>query len=692
MSEYTNNIANSEVSICSWDGMGWDLKVVATDGYIFDGDIYVSYTNTAGNPVKTKLKTNSVKTAASSYITASVDGSETFTFSGATKIDGLDITNNIEHTTVTSTKSDYTGTITLTADDGYVIENAQVAFTDIYSSQALENFQVSEDGKTATWENSECDTSLAFVIDGSTSQSTVEPTLTNNIANSIATYSGGTHQYVITVTANDGYSFNGDIQANYVGFSSGSAVNVSLALSSDKKTASGVCPDVNENTPITLNGETQLDVSVTVVNNIDGTTETHTFDGSTFSVSVKGTAFRKRFRNARMTYTDPDNNEQTTDLTETLTDNVPYATGAADVKNGSSVVLLGTYEKATIVETDLTNCSTTEILPTSLFADDSMLVTVNAYDNTYFQTAPTFIWQNEDANTETLELSLSDDKKQAIGTYVNPTYTPLGVTLSGSTTPDKTIGANYGAINVYKVTMDNLEAFSKKRFFKEAINSDSSEFTLINLGDYVNRIKRLFLTVPTASADVIRCGNYDTGVECEAPDVDLVTLNFGSITVPTPNGDATDYQSELQLFLPFKGFVTLPSDYIGKTISLTYDVNVITGGGVAKVLYNDDVVLLADVKPNEDVLYQTNLDNLATIGGDAWDEQYLYGIEPFLYVKYYNSLNKTTRNNDYENAKLGDLSGFCVVDDLALNTTEEMTLDEQKTIVSLLKSGVYFKK
>lgn len=689
MAEYTNNIANSEVSVCEWSSIDWTLKVTANDGYVFDGDIYVTYTNTRGATVQTKMKLNSAKTVASSFPSDNVDGSEQFTFTGATKADGLDITNNVENTTVTSSKSGYEATITLTANEGYVIENANVTFTDLYSSQGSEDMTVSEDGGTATWQNSECDTDSTFIISGATSSSSTQPTITNNITNSTVSFTGNSHQYVINVTADSGYSFNGTVEANYTTYSSGNEANVSFALSSDKKTASAVCPDVNENTPIVLNGETTKDAVITVVNNIDGTTETHTFDGVNFAVTVNGTVFKKRFRNAQMTYTDSGGNELTTDLTTSLVDTTPVANGSAIVKNGTVVTLVGTYEQVTLVETDLSNCTTTEQLPDALFANESLSVTLNANENTSFTNPPVFYWVNESADTEEQKLTLSSDKKQATGVFSNPDYLPSIVTVSGAATPDKTIGANYGAINVYKVTLDALKEFSKKRFFKEAINSDSSEFTLINLGDYVNRIKRLFLTVPTSSTDVILCGNYDTGVECEAPNVETITLNFGSISIPTPNGDATDYQSELQLFVPFKGFVTIPADYIGKTITLTYLVNVITCAGVAKVLCGDDTILLIDVKPNEDILYQTNLDNLATIGGDDWNEQYLYGTEPFLYMKYYNSLNKAARNNDYENAKLSDLSGFCVIDNVSLHTTEEMTKEEQTDIVELLNNGVY---
>ena len=696
MAKIVNNIANATVTRCEWDSTTqyWYFEVEANQGYEIAEAPKVTYYNTYGYLRSTTLVVSSDCKSASGKENFRVDSSTSpFTFSGTTKesTNVPTITNNVENTDVS-----YTGTnpfvLTLTAQDGYIFGTPPTAtYLNDDGETQTDTFTVASDGKTATLTTTTVDASLLTItLNGTTTPETPDPTITNNIANSTASYTGNDHQYVVTVKADDGYLFSGDIEASYTGYSSGSGVSVSFVVSSDKKTASGVCPDVDENTPIVLTGATVVETVINVVNNITGTTETHTFDGTNFAVTVKGTAYKMRFKNAQMTYTDTDGNEQTTALLTSIVDQIPQADGTARVKNGTTVTLTGTYELVTLVKSELSNCTVAETLPDVLYKGDSLAVTVTANSGTVFETCPTFSYDNEDGVVVVQELTLSEDTKTATGTFVIPSdYTPQQVTLYATATPEKVIGANYGTINVYKVTLDNLDAFSKIRFFKEAINTDGTEFTLINLGDYVNLLKRVFFSVPTASTDVIKCGNYNTGVECEAPDTDTVTLNFGSLTVPAPNGDATDYLSELQLFVPFKGYVSLPSDYVGKTITLTYTINIITGGGVAKVLCGDDVVLLVDVEPNEDILYQTNLDNLATIGGDTWNEQYLYGVEPFLRMKYYNSLNKTARNNDYENAKLGDLSGFCVVDDVTLSTTAEMTADEQEAIISLLKSGVY---
>lgn len=604
----TNNVENTTVEYSGANP--FTLTLIANDGYKFTEAPKAVYTNSSGYPRSENFVISSDGKKATLTTQYAVVSPYNITLTGTTTPETVapTINNNVEETTVSYSGSN-PFTLTLQANDGYKFDTCPTATYYNEDGEAqTDTFQLSEDWKTATLTTAKLDSSLLTItVNGTTTPETVAPTITNNIANTTATYSGSDHQYVITIKANDGYLLDGTPEASYIGYSSGTSVSVSFAVASDSKSASGVCPDVDENTPIILTGNTKVE-----------------------------------------------------------------PTGSTTVK------------------TSLTNCTVAETLPTTITGGETLTVTVKANDNTHFEVIPKFTWDNESGYYETQNLTLSEDSKTATGTFTNPDYIPQAVTIAANAVPDAIIGTNYGAIHVYKVTLDNLNDFSKKRFFKES--EDDGSVTLINLGDYVNRIKRVFFTVPTASTDVIKCGNYNTGVECEAPQTDTVTLNFGAITVPTPNGDATDYLSELKLFVPFSGFVSVPVDYIGKTLSLVYTVNVITGGGVAKLLCGEDVVLLVDVEPNEDIIYQTNLDNLATVGGDEWNEKLLYGVEPFLQVRYYDSLNKEERNNDYVNAKLGDMSGFCVVDDVTLSTTAEMTAEEQGTIITLLKQGVYIEQ
>lgn len=607
------------------------------------------------------------------------------------------VTNNVANSTVTGevyNTDSKSWDITLSANSGYKFKSVSARYLGTTGYYHNISFTISENGKTASKTVTyNVDATTNFTLTGKTEASGDVPTITNNITNTTATYTGE-NPFSLTVTANDGYKFETSPTATYTN-SSGETQTDTFLLSSDSKSATLTTVAVSSaNLQIYINGDVVPEtIPPTFANNIPNTS--YTYSGSEHQYTVKITAnIGYVFDGAPEASYKGYSSDNPVSVTFALSsDNKAASAVLPDVDENETITLTGSTKQdgsqTTKVVTNITNCTPEGTLPEAIEAGETLTVTLKANTNTHFETEPLFMWFDKSGYLQTQKFTIGDDLKSANGEYINPSYLPASVTIYGDAQQDIVIGDNYGAINVYKVTRDNLEAFSKKRFFKEATNTGETEFTLINLGMYVNRIKRLFFTVPTASSAVIKCGNYNTGVECEAPETDTVTLNFGSITVPQPNGDTTDYQSELQLFLPFKGIVSLPTEYIGQTISVTYIVNIVTGGGIAKVLCGEDVIAIYDVEPNEDILYQTNVEELATIGGDAWNEQNLYGLEPYLYMKYYDSLNKTERNNDYLSAKLGDLRGFCVVDDIKLNTTSQMTVEEQEAIITQLKGGVF---
>lgn len=524
---------------------------------------------------------------------------------------------------------------------------------------------------------------------------TDSPTFKNNVPNTTLSWSGGDHQYVVKLQLEDGYEFDGTITASYMGSSSGFPCSADLAISDN--VASGVLVDVNENIAITLSGKTkEKEKTLTIVNNIENSKETYTYDGTTLNLTVQATSTKVQFQTApTVTFLNKETGFLETVNME-IQETEDTATATATITNiniSTNVILNGTLSDITIVTTSFSNCTSESNIPKYLFAGESLSVTIQANTNTLFETAPTFQFLNEQGFYETQNLTVSEDKKTAAGSFTVPTsYTPQTLLITATATPQKIVGPNYGAINVYKVTLDNLDAFSKKRFIKE--QQTDGTVTLVNLGNYVNRIKRLYFNVPTEATDTIRCGNYNTSIQCEAPNTDIVTLDFGTITLPMPNNDTTDYQSDIQLFLPFKGFINIPSDYMGNTINLIYNINIVTGGGVAKVICNENIILLENVQPCNDILYRTSDEEYATIGSDNWNEEYMYGLEPFVYLKYYSSLNTAQRNSDY--TRVTSISklpkGFYKFQNIEQDTEgaiSSITQEEYEEIINLLQEGVY---
>ena len=612
----TNKVPNSTDSSewMGYDGYGdyWYLKLNANSGYKFDGDITAAYTDTSGTPktlVLTPRNSYNLAVWAEVYDT---DANTAFVITGNTRLDNeLDVTNEIPNTTATGEKlGSWAAKVTLTADEGFTIQSAKVAFTNGYDSPASEDMTISEGGKSATWQNDDC-----------------EP-------DSGVTLTGGT---------------------------------------------------ASEGTP-----------EITVVNNITNTLkEEHTYDGDAATITVESDHKpRWRFIDPKASYKSTDGQQKTVDMqVEVLTYYSLAKVTITDLDPTEPVTLTGEFADVAHITANLTNCYADPPLPDWLQFGETLNITIKANPNTEFhpdEEKPTLTWRDETGDYQSMDLTVSEDKQTATGTKVLDADLS-GFAVNADAFPVAVVGKQYGAINVYLVTLDELAEFSGKRFFKKTGTDPETGMTIyenIDLGAYVNKIHRVYTNIGASSTDVIRCGNYNTGVSCHQPAQDKITLDFGTAVVPAHNEDNTDYESEIQIFLPFAGFVTLNTDYAGKTIALQYVINVVTGNGVALLSCNGVVFQVEETEPSSGIIYLSPSTQVKTVGGDDWNEMLYYGLEPYIYCKWYESASNG-RNNDRQTGILGDFRGFNVFDDVTPIHTAEMLTEEQEMIYTALSDGVY---
>ena len=548
-------------------------------------------------------------------------------------------------------------------------------------------------------ELSDTDADTEITITGNTrSENDLE--VINNIPNTTATGTKGSGYFDVSiqVTANEGYK----ITAAQVEFTDdyGYPDIKDLTISPDGKTASWEYDQASTGESFTLTGTTASEGTpeLNVTNNITGSgvTEQHTFDGETATFTVTGqySPNKVRFFDLKASYT---NKAGTATKTPFVVQDLEYSQQATltvtDIDPTKPVTLTGSYDDVVEISTNLSNCTANDDLPQYVKDGETVNVTLTANDGTEFDTeksTPKFYYENASGYPQTQDLTISSDKKTATGSIqVNTNWSSFAVI--GSAYPVTVVGERYGAINVYLVTLDELAEFSGKRFFKETGTDPSTgapQYENIDLGAYVNKIRRVYTNIGASSTDVIRCGNYNTGVSCHQPAQDKITLDFGTAVVPAHNEDNTDYESEIQIFLPFAGFVTLNTDYAGKTIALQYIINVVTGNGVALLSCNGVVFQVEETEPSSEIIYLSPSTQVKTVGGDDWNEMLYYGLEPYIYCKWYESASNW-RNNDRQTGILGDFRGFNVFDDVTPIHTAEMLTEEQEMIYAALSDGVY---
>lgn len=448
--------------------------------------------------------------------------------------------------------------------------------------------------------------------------------------------------------------------------------------------------DLDVNKPVVISGdvvEIPETVTPTVTNNIAGTEERHEWDGKTLTITVKPTSsVSARLDNPKVHYTNTGGEPTTQDMQVEGTPTRLKATAViTDLGGDYSVTVTGTYIRTLPLTKSLTNCTSKEPLPDYVDFDSLITVELDANPNTEFHTdGTTYLSVKTRMGGREIKtpFTISGDKKKATISYqLENSGNYSRVNIVGECFPVEVVGKQYGSINVYLVTLDNLKEFAAKRYFTDGGKN-------VDLGEYVNRIKRIYTDITPFSTDVIRCGNFNTGVSCQQPAQDKITLDFGTAVVPAHNEDNTDYESEIQIFLPFAGFVNLNNDYAGKTIALQYVINVVTGNGVALLSCDGVVFQVEETEPSSEIIYLSPSTQVKTVGGDDWNEMLYYGLEPYIYCKWYESASEG-RNTDRQTGILGDFRGFNVFDDVTPIHTAEMLADEQGMIYAALSDGVY---
>ena len=488
----------------------------------------------------------------------------------------------------------------------------------------------------------------------------------------------------VTVICDTGYTIVG-VPTMTVG---GSMFDeVELTVAENKQSATGSIASETEDTTIDLYGETESGSTPvepdapTVENNITGTTETHTYENGTISIHLTCEDTEKRYVGCKANYGDisvdfPVTNSS--DITVVL-ENVP---------TDANIVLTGECRRVALVNTDhLTGCSITGVKPWYI-ENETVSVTLKANDGTYFKTVPQMQFLSGALIDIYYDFTISEDKKTATISqkleFSRDDIEISTISFYGSTVPEKAV-TGYGSINVYRVNDSILNLFSNARF-----QSSTGEVGLAydtDLGDYVNKLHKVFCDVGEVTETTIKCGNYDTLIKANSINKPVVTINFGNVTLPVNNSDSSDFNATVKVFVPFKGFVAIDADFIGKTLNLKYDVDLVTGDGCYKISVGDVIISQEVVKVSSDVIYKTSKNmNLATIGSNNFSTDYLKGLKPYVVMKYYEPL-QDRYNNDNSVKVLSDVTGFAKFKDITLPNIDCLN-SEYNEIVTLLSKGV----
>lgn len=435
---------------------------------------------------------------------------------------------------------------------------------------------------------------------------------------------------------------------------------------------------VETNEEVTINGTfTPKPKELTITNHVSGTVASYMQNGENFDITLTGSTDGSYPVVPVVSY----RNESGTETTGNMNVNGKIATFSVPVATNDTVIITGTFtpetpQKDVPITYDLTNCNVAP-QPQTIKTGETLNLTVTPVVNFKLDSC-NLIW-NDGAKDTTVSIV------NGVVSFVVPDSC-VSITIKAVASIVTPVGNNYGSINVYCVTLENLDAFSKKRFF-EIKDDTQGIYEEVNLGIYVNRIKRIFTNIPVSGVDSLKCGNYDTGITVKTPEKDVIVLDFGNVELTGTNGNNEDFNAQIQMFIPCRGFVTINSNYIGKTINFTVKVNVITGDAVGFLSCDGVVFQLESFSLSRDVIYKTGTTELNVVGGQQWDEQILYGLEPYVLITENLTVNVPV-NNTQENVTIKDVTGFAQFENVNLNAAN-LLVDEYNDIIYQLEKGIY---
>lgn len=483
------------------------------------------------------------------------------------------------------------------------------------------------------------------------------------------------YHFDVTITGNGDGTFT-NLMASYQNWNGDWVEDTPFNVSGNVGTLTVYCSEGDE---ISITGKFISGVKeLQITNNIANTTAKAVASETNYTVTVEGTA--QGMFNGTPTITYGGETYEMTVTNQTATIIVPITT--------ESVIINGEYLLGDFIEVEysLINCEIVGDKPVKVKTGQRYTFNFKANPNAEL-TEIQANFTNNIGDTVVSNGTISEDKQTGTVTFnLTSGATDLTVYANADAVIPPTI-KNYGAINVYIVTLENLDEFSKKRFFKPTGENDTgTTYSEVNLGEYVNRIKRIFAPVPVGGDDVLKCGNYNTDIKVKYPESDVMLLDFGNVELTGANGNNEDYNAQIQMFIPCRGVVSIDSKYIGKTVNLSIKVNVITGDAVALLSCDGVTFQIESFSLSRDVIYRLGTD-LNFVGGEQWNEQILYGLEPYVLITENLTVNVPV-NNTQENVTVKDVTGFAQFENVNLNAAN-LLVDEYNEIVSQLETGVY---
>lgn len=156
-----------------------------------------------------------------------------------------------------------------------------------------------------------------------------------------------------------------------------------------------------------------------------------------------------------------------------------------------------------------------------------------------------------------------------------------------------TISASHtGFISLYNPTLNQLNELASY-LWSDLFQIEGWKKLFANPMDAILGLSILPVAIPSSGTSEVKVGNIGTGIQLTVASSQFVEVNCGSIDVNEYWGAYLDYEpyTQAQIFLPYIGIRPISVDEImGKTVSVVYHVDILTGACCCFVKCGDSVL------------------------------------------------------------------------------------------------------
>ena len=258
-----NNVPHTTYTVDEGMFGGAEITLNCETGFTFVSAPTVTYTDNQFGETKTQTMTLNANKTTATYSNEEIDIAQNITFNGSVQEPQPIVpNNNVAHTSVLMEMNK----VTLTCESGYVFDGSpKITFDDDPFADEV-TMTVSQDGKTATYSQTDLGKQQITITGNTKVEPVPEPVVTNNVANTTVNVSGNT----VTLTCANGYIFDGTPSVT-IG-NDPFAEPMPMTVSGDNKTATLTNEGVGSN-DLTITGNTKTEpVAPVVTNNVANTT------------------------------------------------------------------------------------------------------------------------------------------------------------------------------------------------------------------------------------------------------------------------------------------------------------------------------------------------------------------------------------------------------------------------------------